>query len=605
MAEGDPTTDDGTPPVVLCCATPDEATARSAADALLSRGHQVELVIGVEEEHAELEAAIKRCEAQGLYVLCRSSALPRSTIDELRAVLRSHEVPFGRTLTLAVEAKRPRALEERIVSVLKRMVTGKPDKGGSKRPTVSYSAPAPVSRPPAPGGIGAPPEHGVDASSEAPDAVDADEIDAWADSLVGPVPTDPAAKTAVEPGGVAKSDPRTFTAPAPDYQPALTTQVAPETPPKDETPVRDGNTVKQKVLDMPRTEPPPVAPLPSPPSASPRAQAAAAASNPNLGAPSSLSGGVLGGPPTPDDEDLDSAITVGGPLTRALGGPRGLMLVLGGVAALIVVFAIVVFATRDDDPADKIASKDKKDKKSDTAKADAKKAGADGNADEAKADDGKADDAAADDGAAIDDAAADDVVADDGAADDAVADDGAPDDGADAAADDGAGDGAGDGVGPAGDDGSDPIAAAAPPREPPDAEHYEAPAEPPPPPTDPVAVGAGDAPEVVAALRSREVRALDLFVVAPEDSDNMNHTSAVAYCEAMRVAGLTGWRVPKLGELNSIVAAGMTGKGIYWSDTLGDAFGDTRIIVNAKRDRMGAATIGFEGARVLCIRDRR
>ena len=591
MAEGDPT-DESTPPVVLCCATPDEGTARLAADALLSRGHQVELVIGVEESHTELEAAIARCEAQGLYVLCRSGALPRSTIDELRAVLRAHEVPFGRTLTLAVEAKRPRALEERIVSVLRRMVTGRPDKGGSKRPTVSYSAPAPVSRPPAPGGIGDPPEHGVDAPSE-PNAVDSDEIDAWADSLVGPVPTDPNANKAAEPGD-AKKDPRTFTAPAPDYQPALSTEVASvDIPPPDDAPVRDGNTVKQKVLELPRTEPPPVASLPSAPPARP--SPAAATSNPNLASPS-MSGPMLGESPsgTPDDDDLDSAITVGGPLTRALGGPRGLMLVLGGVAALIVVFAIVVFATRDDetDKPDKVAANSKKSDSKDD-KGDKGDKGDKAEADDGKADDGEAEAGKDDDGEA---------PADDGepAVDDAGD---AGDDGGEPAVDDAAAvdDGGDDG----GDDGEDPIAAAAPPREPPIGDHYEAPDEPPPPPDEPVASGAGDAPDVVAALRSREVRALDLFVVAPEDSDNLDHAAAMAYCDAMRIAGLTGWRVPKLGELNSIVAAGMTGKGIYWSDTLGDAFGDTRIIVNAKRDRMGAASLGFEGARVLCIRDRR
>jgi hypothetical protein len=38
-----------------------------------------------------------------------------------------HDVPFGRTLTLAVHTQRPREVEERIVSVLRRMVTGRAD----------------------------------------------------------------------------------------------------------------------------------------------------------------------------------------------------------------------------------------------------------------------------------------------------------------------------------------------------------------------------------------------------------------------------------------------------------------------------------------------
>ena len=64
-----------TPPVVLCCATKDEPTARAAADSLLGRGHEVELVIGIEDDHSPLLEAIRRLESQGLYVLCRSGDL--------------------------------------------------------------------------------------------------------------------------------------------------------------------------------------------------------------------------------------------------------------------------------------------------------------------------------------------------------------------------------------------------------------------------------------------------------------------------------------------------------------------------------------------------
>lgn len=627
MAERETTQDDAsTPPVVLCCAASDETTARSAADALLGRGHQVELIVGVETGHAELQAAIGRLNSQGLYVLCRSSAMPRSTIDELRAVLRSHEVPFGRTLTLAIEAKRPRALEERVVSVLRRMVTGRPDKG-AKRPSSGPASSSPVSSrkstPPPPStkkaSTGPSPSVGPQpvsqgADSEAEEPVDADEIAAWADSLVGEVPAfgiDPAELGAADsnealagvPAGVETSKPagarkRTlaFSAPAPDYQPVLSTQVAS----LEEIAVRDGNTVKQAV-QAPSESVPPIAPLPpaapatpsSPASPSPTSrESVPPAAVPPAPSPSAsgLSPSLSSAPaPAPafDDDDDDGSLAVGGSLSRALGGPRGMMLVLGGAAALIVVAVIVVSAGSPDEAPAKVAGNDK------AVKAAAINAGAD-NAGADKVSPGKADEAdaspvAADGGAKAADPDDDGAAAQDppgepetgGLADSANAPSAADDDG-----------GADGGAAPDG-------------REAPAAIHYKPPTPPADPPSDPVPSGTGDSPEVAKALRDREVRALDLFVVAPQDSDAMSHTAAVAYCEGMVAAGLSGWRVPMLGELNSIATAGLTSKSTYWSDTLGDAFGDTRIIVNAKKKRMGAATVGFDGARVLCIRDRR
>ena len=628
MAERETTQDDAsTPPVVLCCAVSDETTARAAADALLARGHEVELIVGVETGHSELQAAIGRLNSQGLYVLCRSSAMPRSTIDELRAVLRSHEVPFGRTLTLAIEAKRPRALEERVVSVLRRMVTGRPDKG-SKRPSSGPASSGPAaprqSTPPPPSTKAstgpspsvAPQPVSQSADSEAEDPVDADEIAAWADSLVGEVPAfgvDPSELGAAEsnealagvPAGVETSKPAgsskrslAFSTPAPDYQPVLNTQVASI----EEIEARDGNTVKQAV-QPPSESVPPIAPLPPavPPSTPSRGSLPPAAIPP---APSPSASGLapaLSSAPAPspafEDEDDDESLAVGGSLSRALGGPRGMMLVLGGAAALIVL-AVVVATTSgpNEDPA-KAAGNDK------VVKAAAISAGADNvggdKASPSKAGDDDAGAKPADDGAQAADLDDDGAAGDDppgdpqtgGLADPANAPSGAADD--EGGDDEGGADGGAD-DGPAPEGRKAPVAV-----------HYKPPTPPADPPSDPVPSGTGDSPEVAKALRDREVRAIDLFVVAPEDSDAMSHTAAVAYCEGMTVAGLGAWRMPMLGELNSVATAGLTSKSTYWSDTLGDAFGDTRIILNAKKKRMGAATVGFDGARVLCIRDRR
>lgn len=622
MAEGESSDTEGTPPVVLCCATSDEATARTAADALLGRGHEVELVIGVDAGHAELLAAIARLESQGLYVLCRSAAMPRTTIDELRAVLRSHEVPFGRTLTLAIEAKRPRALEERVVSVLRRMVTGRQDKVPQRRATQSFAGPEVRSAPPpsvskspsaslppvarstppaaempvksdattrADAKLPPPPESAVD------DTVDADEIAAWADSLIGDMPGDAPGDTPRSDAGAGKPERAavTFSAPAPDYQPVMHTQVAQD---EDLNPVRDGNTVKQAVLTPPTEAPPSVAPLPAmpPPTSSPAASpSVSAGSVPSISAPAAASAPVVG---ATTDDDLDGPSTVGGSMSRALGGPRGMMLVVGGGVVLIMVLVGLALVGGDDDDDNKKAATNKSaEQASKVAAADlTPESGQDKS--KAAADDGDA--PAADDGAAAapNDAQGNGAQENDAQGDDAHRDgDDAADDGADAAAGDAA---------PA-DGGEIAAAISPPPREAPQVEHLKPPAEPPPPPTEPVARGAGDSAAVAEALRNREVRAFDLFIIAPEESEDMAHGSAMAFCEAMDIAGLSGWRMPKLGELNSIAGGGMVGKAIYWSDTLADAFGDTRLVFNGRKKRIGGVTVGFEDARVVCIRDRR
>jgi len=602
MDNGESTSDESTPPVVLCCAAPDEATARVAADALLGRGHDVELVIGVETGRAELKSAITRLNSQGLYVLCRSAAMPRATIDELRAVLRAQEVPFGRTLTLAIEAKRPRALEERIVSVLRRMGASRPAK--AEAPKTPAASPPEAAKPSPSEPVAAPQPFAADPAEE---AVDADEIAEWADSLVGDVPD--FGEDDDEPGPTLEGIPpesaaAAYAAPAPDYEAPLVTSVAPPEP------VRGGDTVIQRAPTDPALEKsgaaaaplatvvpaapdltPPAAPSLAPaavPSLAPSAPAlASAASGPQLGPPS--------GPSIPEP-DLDEGFAVGGPLSRALGGPTGMMVVLGGGAVLLIIVLVVAFSGGDDSAdAPKVASAEAKAKEE--------------TAPDTKSDTKPADGEAADDAAAEDSAKSDDGEATPPAGGDSGDGAEAAPEGGDAAGDEGL-------VEPAGEGGAEPAAGGDPPppatpaapvevrRKAPDAEHYEPPATPAPAPSEPVPAGDADSPAVAEALRNREVRALDLFVVALEGSDAMAHDSAVAYCAAMEVAGLSEWRVPMLGELNSVIEGGLAGKGTYWSSTLGDAFGDTRILVNARKNRMGAAKVGYEGASVLCIRDR-
>ncbi len=124
--------------------------------------------------------------------------------------------------------------------------------------------------------------------------------------------------------------------------------------------------------------------------------------------------------------------------------------------------------------------------------------------------------------------------------------------------------------------------------------------EPSPAPTLPVE----DSAAIVAALRSREIRALDVFVVAAEAKKPADFAGATAYCAALTVAGISDWRLPEIGELMSMSRAKMVRKGSFWSLTKGDTFGDLRLVLVIKRDRISAIPSGWDGGRVICVRER-
>ncbi len=115
---------------------------------------------------------------------------------------------------------------------------------------------------------------------------------------------------------------------------------------------------------------------------------------------------------------------------------------------------------------------------------------------------------------------------------------------------------------------------------------------------------AEDSEAIVSALRKREIRALDVFVVAPEAKKPADFAGASAYCKALELAGIRDWRLPEIGELMSMGRAKMLRKGSFWSTTKGDTFGDFRLVLVIKRERISAIPSGWDGGRVACVRER-
>lgn len=142
-------------PVVICCANADADTIRPVVDDLEGQGHLVVLLDAVQQSPETLAPTVERLRGEGLYVLCRSKALGRNAVDELRDILLAHHVPFGRTLTVA--STRPRELRERIGASLRRLATSNarrlstvsPD-GPKRRGSTRLGLPTPPKPKPAP-----------------------------------------------------------------------------------------------------------------------------------------------------------------------------------------------------------------------------------------------------------------------------------------------------------------------------------------------------------------------------------------------------------------------------------------------------------------------
>jgi hypothetical protein len=109
--------------------------------------------------------------------------------------------------------------------------------------------------------------------------------------------------------------------------------------------------------------------------------------------------------------------------------------------------------------------------------------------------------------------------------------------------------------------------------------------------------------EIARALAQGQLGSHEGIVYAPLESSKSDFDGAAAMCEEMNDGPIPGWRMPGLGEIHTLAAAQVIGRGVYWSGTEVDAFDGRAFIWSEKNTR--AVPIGkrWTGARALCVLD--
>lgn len=117
-------------------------------------------------------------------------------------------------------------------------------------------------------------------------------------------------------------------------------------------------------------------------------------------------------------------------------------------------------------------------------------------------------------------------------------------------------------------------------------------------------VEAVDSGRVVAALKSRKIRAMDTLLVTTKARDGLPLVAAEEHCASLVVEALGGWRLPHVGELHSLNGAKILGRSMYWSSTIGDAFGDRAMVLSGRTGGSSPVSVGSTSVSTLCVRPR-
>ena len=545
-------------PIVICCSEEDRGALAQVAASLTEDGNEVHFVEGVVDDPKRLAPLIESLDRQGLYVLCRSRGLGRTAVEEMREILLAEQVPFSRTLTVA--ATRPDMVADRIRSSL-----GRVRKASQARAASKAAAPRPVaaSKPRAAADdptvtLSPPPPKPAEDDAPTLQGLDTPDTGALSSERTGVGPREPASP------GLAPISRRTSPPPPP--------------PPPPE----------------PRSEDSVVAPLPSASSVDLRrgpepgddslAQMAASISDIDLSDLDYGDTSIGRAPDGPDGPRVETVVTpsealMKGNTVRAR-SPEVDRMDPGGVTDPMASASIALTATRLPPTAPPPAPAHSSPSMSPSvAGPPVSTAAAAGTAPTVPrvawlAGGGL--------GLGLLVLAVVCAVRDPEPDQDAktvASKDTPPKSKASNASS-----ATPDGEEPEGldDAGNDETAATAP--------ADDGLALPPTAPPSPV----------LAAIQRRSVRALDILLVQAQSAGVLGHEDARAYCRTLEVDALVDWRLPDIGELHSIAAAGMLqSRTAYWSSTPADTFGDAHLAFVPRRSRvLSAATT----AEVLCVR---
>lgn len=107
---------------------------------------------------------------------------------------------------------------------------------------------------------------------------------------------------------------------------------------------------------------------------------------------------------------------------------------------------------------------------------------------------------------------------------------------------------------------------------------------------------------IEAALAEGQLLKLGSFVVEPRRSERGSLEDVQSHCEGLEAYGVTGWRVPQLGELISILKKRLVGNNLYWSQTPGNAEASQYLVYDAYNLRIRNIELKFKGAHGVCVR---
>lgn len=581
-------------PVVICCAEAEKAVIAEVASDLEGEGHDVEVLAGIESDPKRLVRVIERLDGEGLYVLCRSRALGRDTIDELRDILLAAHVPFGRTLTVA--STQQRELRQRIQAGLKRVTASRSRRAATTRTSpadpatrmppklAAKTSDAPVRPgrrtmlgipvPPGPAPTAAPPSPEKDAAKTRPaeppkvapgpsgQRRTASIMAAVSDELSTAVELDDAKRAASEreQNKIEAAISRAADRPLTDKHAAIESLTNMAVPLDDSGPIESLTNMAQLEEEDLESGELPLEGAPEKP-AVPRP------------APVEPSGGLI----TPADlEGIGSDDGVmeisGSSVIIEESQPEPLRALITGHTAIVHQDAI-----KRPPPRAPLLAAAPSPPGATYVPAPPASPSAPALMDEAETGGSRIPWIAVGiGGAALILFVLVAVVVGSGSDDD---DDTQQAEASDQADKDKKGNGGADGD--ATRDTSDkpnPQAGAM------------------------TAQRPGQIRTVVMdALRERKVRALDTLLVSA-DGAAMGWTAARDHCRALEIEGLTDWRLPEIGELQSLRTAGMIGRGYYWSNTPADTFGDFHFAWYGRRDRV--YTRGRESI-VICVRGER